>query len=207
MASLPFFFQLCLGREKDLLVVWDINFSFNQKIPRDENDALIRPAAGGRRQFVDGFLCDVDADYGEVAVRQFPDVGTTAAADGLRSVLMRVFPDPAAKFDGQVHIVPTIGEVHKIGKDKITHISGFYAADFRLSLWVVRLLHRRIIGQNIRTYRKQKGWSQEVLAEKAGLTYKYLGEVERADVNVSADSLMRIAKSMKVKLGDLVQGV
>ena len=71
----------------------------------------------------------------------------------------------------------------------------------------MRLLHRRIIGQNIRTYRKQNGWSQEVLAEKAGLTYKYLGEVERADVNVSTDSLMRIAKAMKLKLGDLVQGV
>ena len=124
MASLPFFFQLCLGREKDLLVVWDINFSFNQKIPRDENDALIRPAAGGRRQFVDGFLRDVDADHREVAIRQFPDVGTTAAGDGLGSVLVRVPPNPAAEFDGCVHIVSTIGDARRKGKRKIPAIAG-----------------------------------------------------------------------------------
>jgi transcriptional regulator with XRE-family HTH domain len=47
--------------------------------------------------------------------------------------------------------------------------------------------------------------SQEKLAEKASLSYKYLGEVERGYVNVSLDSLMRIAKALKVKLRDLVR--
>ena len=65
--------------------------------------------------------------------------------------------------------------------------------------------HRRIVGQKIRAYRKQTGLSQEELAEKASLSYKYLGEVERGYVNVSLDSLMRIAKALKVKLRDLVR--
>ena len=68
----------------------------------------------------------------------------------------------------------------------------------------MRLSHRRIVGQNIRAYRKHAGWSQEKLAEKADLTYKFLGEVERGCENVSLDSLTRIAKALKIKVRDLV---
>jgi len=64
--------------------------------------------------------------------------------------------------------------------------------------------YRRTVGQKVRAYRKQAGLSQEKLAEKANLSYKYLGEVERGQVNVSLDSLMRIAKALKVRLRDLV---
>jgi transcriptional regulator with XRE-family HTH domain len=64
--------------------------------------------------------------------------------------------------------------------------------------------YRRIVGQQIRVYRKQAGLSQEKLAEKAGLSYKYLGEVERGVVNVSLDTLMRIAKALKVRLHDFL---
>lgn len=64
--------------------------------------------------------------------------------------------------------------------------------------------YRRIVGQKVRAYRKEAGLSQEALAEKASLSYKYLGEVERGYVNVSLDSLMRIAKALKLKLRDLV---
>ena len=67
--------------------------------------------------------------------------------------------------------------------------------------------YRRTVGQQIRAYRKQAGLSQEKLAEKASLSYKYLGEVERGYVNVSLDSLMRIAKSLKLKVSDLVRDV
>ena len=64
--------------------------------------------------------------------------------------------------------------------------------------------YRRIVGQKIRAYRKQAGLSQEKLAEKASLSYKYLGEVERGYVNISLDSLMRIAKALGVRVRDLV---
>ncbi|MGD0261277.1 MAG: helix-turn-helix transcriptional regulator [Verrucomicrobiota bacterium] len=66
------------------------------------------------------------------------------------------------------------------------------------------LSYRRTVGQNIRARRKQARLSQEKLAEKAELSYKYLGEVERGCVNVSLDSLMRIARALGVRLGDLI---
>ncbi|HEX4350392.1 MAG TPA: helix-turn-helix transcriptional regulator [Verrucomicrobiae bacterium] len=71
----------------------------------------------------------------------------------------------------------------------------------------MRLSHRRIVGQQIRLHRKQAHLSQEELAEKADLSYKYVGEVERGYENISLDSLIRIAKALKVKahilIGDL----
>jgi transcriptional regulator with XRE-family HTH domain len=67
--------------------------------------------------------------------------------------------------------------------------------------------YRRIVGQKIRAYRKQAGLSQEKLAERASLSYKYLGEVERGYVNVSLDSLVRITKALKVKVRDVVQDI
>ena len=42
------------------------------------------------------------------------------------------------------------------------------------------------------------------MAEKAELSYKYLGEVERGCVNVSWDSLVRISRALGVRLGDLI---
>ena len=64
--------------------------------------------------------------------------------------------------------------------------------------------HRQVLGNKIRSYRKQAGLTQEQLAEKADLSYKYVGEVERGCVNISLDSLVRIAKALKVKVSDLV---
>jgi XRE family transcriptional regulator, regulator of sulfur utilization len=71
----------------------------------------------------------------------------------------------------------------------------------------VRLSHRRIVGQKIRAFRKELDLSQEQLAEKADLSYKYVGEVERGCVNVSLDSLVRIAKALRIPLRELVEGL
>jgi transcriptional regulator with XRE-family HTH domain len=68
----------------------------------------------------------------------------------------------------------------------------------------VPLSYRRTLGRKIRACRKRSQFSQEELAEKADLSYKYLGEVERGYVNISLDSLARIAKALGVRLRDLV---
>jgi transcriptional regulator with XRE-family HTH domain len=65
--------------------------------------------------------------------------------------------------------------------------------------------HRRILGRTIRAYREKAALTQEKLAEKSELTPKYLGEVERGLVNISVDSLLRIAKALKVRFRDLVE--
>lgn len=65
--------------------------------------------------------------------------------------------------------------------------------------------HRRILGEAIRTYRKQARMSQEKLAEKAELNPKYIGEVERGRMNISMDALVRIASALKVQVSDVTR--
>ena len=67
--------------------------------------------------------------------------------------------------------------------------------------------YRKVLGENIRTHRRQLGWSQIKLAEKADLHHNYIGDIERGEENVSVDTLMRIATSLKVTLSDLVRSL
>jgi transcriptional regulator with XRE-family HTH domain len=56
-----------------------------------------------------------------------------------------------------------------------------------------------IIGENIRSYRKKLGISQEELAERAGLDRTHVGGVERGERNVSALNIEKLAKALKIK--------
>lgn len=62
---------------------------------------------------------------------------------------------------------------------------------------------RQLVGENVRSLRRAKGWSQEELGEKAELSYKFLGEVERGAVNPSLDSLGKIAKALSIEVAEL----
>jgi len=67
--------------------------------------------------------------------------------------------------------------------------------------------YRKILGENIRTHRKNLKWSQEKLAEKSDLHHNYIGDIERGEENVSVDALRRIAVALGVQLTDLVRDV
>jgi transcriptional regulator with XRE-family HTH domain len=56
----------------------------------------------------------------------------------------------------------------------------------------------KLVGHNIRTIRKAKGFTQEELAEKAGLQYSYIGGVERGERNVSLETLEKIIEGLDV---------
>jgi len=62
---------------------------------------------------------------------------------------------------------------------------------------------RKELGEHIRELRKISGITQEELGEKSVLSYKFIGELERGQVNVSLDSIARIADALGVKAGDL----
>jgi len=62
---------------------------------------------------------------------------------------------------------------------------------------------RQELGARIKELRKAEGLTQEQLGEKADLNYKFIGELERGQVNVSLDSLVRIAEALGVKIEDL----
>jgi transcriptional regulator with XRE-family HTH domain len=61
-----------------------------------------------------------------------------------------------------------------------------------------------MLGDKIRAYRKQAGFSQEKLAEKADLHHNFIGEVERGNMEISLTSMLKIAKALKVRVRDLV---
>jgi transcriptional regulator with XRE-family HTH domain len=59
------------------------------------------------------------------------------------------------------------------------------------------------IGQRIRELRKAKGFSQENFAYEVGLDRTYMGSVERGERNIAAINMIRIAKALKVEVGEL----
>jgi transcriptional regulator with XRE-family HTH domain len=67
--------------------------------------------------------------------------------------------------------------------------------------------YRVILGEAIRVERKRVGLTQEKLSEKADLHPNYIGRVERGEEHVSLIALRRIARALKVRVADLVQGI
>lgn len=57
---------------------------------------------------------------------------------------------------------------------------------------------QRIAGANIRAIRKQRGVSQEQLADALGVHRTYMGGVERGERNLTLRSLERLAERMGV---------
>ncbi len=62
---------------------------------------------------------------------------------------------------------------------------------------------RKFLGQRLRALRKQRLLSQERLGERAGLSGKFIGEVERGEKSISIDSLYHVAVALEVPLRDL----
>ena len=62
---------------------------------------------------------------------------------------------------------------------------------------------RTRVGTAIRRLRLQRRLSQEALAELAGTSGKYVGEIERAQVNVTVGILADIAGALSIDVIDL----
>lgn len=63
---------------------------------------------------------------------------------------------------------------------------------------------RGLLAKNIRLHRNLLGISREKLAELCGLHRTYIGAVERAERNVSADNIEKIARALGVPLPELL---
>ena len=61
------------------------------------------------------------------------------------------------------------------------------------------------IGQRIRRIRKAKGISQEVLAEKAGISTTHMSHIETAGTKLSLPVLLDLADSLQVPPGSLIR--
>lgn len=59
--------------------------------------------------------------------------------------------------------------------------------------------------KNLVKLRKQKGWSQEKLAQEAGISYNTLIKIERNGIkNPKIETVIKLADALKVKIDVLV---
>ena len=64
---------------------------------------------------------------------------------------------------------------------------------------------REIMAMNLRRKRHERHMTQEELAERAGLSTRYVGAIERGDVSASVTVLGQIAEALGVEPGDLLR--
>ena len=66
---------------------------------------------------------------------------------------------------------------------------------------------KRIIafGKRVREIRKQKGISQEKLAELSNIDRSYMGNIERGEKNVTLKKVYEICDALGVNVHDLIQ--
>ena len=62
---------------------------------------------------------------------------------------------------------------------------------------------RKFLGTRLRALRKQRALSQERLGDRAGLSGKFIGEVERGEKSISIDSLYHVSVALEVPLRQL----
>ena len=57
---------------------------------------------------------------------------------------------------------------------------------------------KTVLGQNIRKLRKQSGWTQEYLAEKANISVPFMTQIELARKSASLEVIENIAQALGV---------
>jgi len=63
---------------------------------------------------------------------------------------------------------------------------------------------RAILAQNIRNFRKERGFSQEALADHCELHRTYIGSVEREERNVSLSTLEVLSQALGVSVPEIL---
>jgi len=63
----------------------------------------------------------------------------------------------------------------------------------------------RMLGKNIRHERVRQGFSQDDLAEKAGLHRTYIGMVERGERNITLLNYAKIVDALNLAMHDLMK--
>jgi transcriptional regulator with XRE-family HTH domain len=62
---------------------------------------------------------------------------------------------------------------------------------------------KSLFGIALRAVREERGYSQEELAERAGLHRNYVGSVERGERNVALETIVQLAGALSVRTKDL----
>jgi Predicted transcriptional regulators len=62
-----------------------------------------------------------------------------------------------------------------------------------------------LLGKRIRTLRTTKGLTQQELGNQSDVDYKFIGEIERGNMNPSFKVLMKIAKALDIDLPEILR--
>ena len=62
-----------------------------------------------------------------------------------------------------------------------------------------------LFGRRLRGLRKGRGWTQQELGERAELSFKYLGAIERGGENPSLRVVGQLARALEVEPRDLFE--
>jgi len=66
---------------------------------------------------------------------------------------------------------------------------------------------KNVLAANLRRLRHERELTQEELAGRAGISSRYVGAVERADVSVSVTVLGQIAEALSVEPSELLKSI
>ncbi|SFA94735.1 Helix-turn-helix [Rhizobium sp. NFR07] len=66
---------------------------------------------------------------------------------------------------------------------------------------------KEVMARNLRRARHDKKLTQEELADRAGLSMRYVGSIERGDVSASVTVLGQIADALGIEPGELLKKV
>jgi DNA-binding XRE family transcriptional regulator len=174
-----------------LETVGDAGLGEHERCARNSHHALIRAAPGGRRQLPGG-IGNVGANDGEVAVVEFPNIRTTATADALGSVGVRVRPDAFDEIHAQLLTI-----VRCLVKALCLYFPGV-ASDKSQQAICSR------VASILRQERLKRGLSMNTVAERAGLSQQMVSYVEREMRNPTLETLLRMAAAIDIDLAGVL---
>lgn len=65
----------------------------------------------------------------------------------------------------------------------------------------------KTFGNRVRARRTELGLSQEAAAERCGVHWTFLGQVERGQRNLSLHNILKLAAGLDIDAGELVRGL